>query len=252
MSLKRAEIHLTYDCDLKCYSCNRGCFSGIKHTPDMTIEQFTRFLDESRVLNMKYEYIVIIGGEPTLHPDCIDFIKLAKDYTNSSGGDVLLFSNNYSTHAKKVVEYVRSNNLGIVYEPTFKNRKVNHCEKDTDFSVFIDPNDIGKKRTGPCDCYTYCGFSVDALSYTACSLGGMIASLTVPTANIRAPNLSWLLDEKFVNWQLSTWLCEHCGTLLCKVEDVPLGELYDYYGTRMSKKWFDFFKEAERIYRKYE
>lgn len=241
--LRRVEVHVTYRCDLGCLYCNRGCFSHIEFAPDMSLEYFTKFIDECKSLNFPVKEFVIIGGEPTLHKDCIEFIKLAKDYTDSIGGMVILFSNNYSERAHSVIEYVKSNNLCVVYEPTFKTKKVNHAESPDDFCVFISPTDIGKKRIDPCGCYIYCGFSMDSLGYTCCSLGGMISSLLCP--EVRTRNLKDLLDNNFIEWQLSK-LCKHCGALLCKRSDILESVLYEFCGTKMTRTWYDAFKNAEK------
>lgn len=240
--LKRVEVHITYKCDLGCLYCNRGCFSHIEFAPDLKVDQFRDFLDECNSLNFKLDDIVIIGGEPALHPQCIEFIKLSKDYVTKNGGQVILFSNNYSERSHSIIEYVKSNSLCVIYEPTFKTKKVNHAESDDDFCVFISPTDIAKKRIDPCGCYTYCGFSMDSLGYTCCSLGGMISSLLCP--EVRTRNLRDLLDEDFTKRQLSE-LCRHCGTFLCKRSDVSEDMLYELYGNRMTKTWYYAFKNAQ-------
>jgi len=237
MSLSRVEIHLTYKCDLNCPYCNRGCFSHIEFAPDMTLDCMNKFLEEVQTLNFPLKEIVIIGGEPLLNPNCIELIKLAREFTPN----VILFSNNYSERAHSIIEYVKFNNLCIVYEPTFKTKKVNHAESPDDFCVFISPTDIGKKRIDPCGCYTYCGFSMDSLGYTSCSLGGMISSLLCPEA--RTQNLKDLMDEEFIKWQMVK-LCKHCGALLCKRSDVPPDMLYEFCGTKMTKTWYDAFKKC--------
>ena len=175
--LSRAEVHITYKCDLQCLYCNRGCFSGIEFAPDMTIEQFKDFIEEVKKTNFGLKEIVIIGGEPTLHSDCIKFIEIANEYTKSVEGITMLYSNNYSPKAKDIISYVKDRNLCYVADFSFKTHSENHAKNIDDFVVFISPEDINKKRTEICGAYLYCGFSVDSLGYTLCSLGGMISSV---------------------------------------------------------------------------
>jgi hypothetical protein len=199
----------------------------------MNLLQFTAFLNESKRLKLEYDWVVIIGGEPTLHPNCVDFIRLARDY----GHNVVLFSNGKSDRAKAIIYYVETENLCYVDHTTFKNNSVNHAVQDTDYSVFISPDDVGKIRTEECGSYKHCGFSVDSLGYTACSLGGMISSFLCP--QVRTKRLGDLVDYNFVQQQLLE-LCKHCGTLLCTRAD--LKESYIYRGTVMSKTWYNAFQ----------
>jgi len=232
--LLRAEVHITYKCDLNCHYCNRGCFSNIEFAPDMTIRQFEDFLEECKKAEIDLHDIVIIGGEPTLHPDCITFIALASQY----GYNVLLFTNNYSQRAHEVFEHVSKHNLCSIATQSFKSCSQNHAKNDDDYVVFISPEDIGKQRAGVCPAELYCGFSVDSLGYTFCSLCGTISSVLYPEA--RTTNLADLKNVEYVLEQRKK-LCKHCGTFLCRRIDTKPEELILFNGTLMTKTWYDGF-----------
>ena len=89
----KAEWHLTYHCDLACTCCNRACFLP-PATPDMTLDDARDFCRQAEEL---YEVtgwrprIMIIGGEPTLHRDFLEFVAIALAFAGP--GRVEVWSN---------------------------------------------------------------------------------------------------------------------------------------------------------------
>jgi len=71
-------IEITDLCDLKC----KNCIASIdkKNTPivHLTIEQLQSLLRTLEKMNFKH--IILGGGEPTLHPNIYDMVKLIKEY----------------------------------------------------------------------------------------------------------------------------------------------------------------------------
>lgn len=200
--INRADVHLTYRCNLSCPSCNRGCFTKLKQAPDMNLEIFEKFLSDSKKLNMEYD-ILLVGGEPTLHKDLLEFIRL----TTEAGRKSLIHTNAYSQKSKEVLEEVKKTACEIA-DVGFTDYGNKYFNNDT---TFISPSDMGFERNGPCGVWNTCGgFSVDSLGYTPCSIGGTIANLICPS--VRTTNLADLLDEKYIKFALKE-LCKHCGCL---------------------------------------
>ena len=275
--INRADVHLTYRCNLSCPSCNRACFSKLKQAPDLDIEPFQRFLEESKMLGMEYE-VLMVGGEPTLHDNLLEFIRL----TTEAGRKSSIHTNAYSPRSKEALQEVAKTSCVICplgFAPTPLPNK--YFTNDT---TFISPADMGFERDGPCDVWYTCGgFSVDSLGYTPCSIGGMIANLMCPSA--RTMNLADLLDERYVKFALKE-ICRHCGSLYrystgrapqglfdlfgnsdspdtiwtrfiesVDTSRIPSNDLYDFVSpdaqhgesvTRMTKTWFDAFAAAKR------
>lgn len=78
-NLKKIEIEITTWCNLMCTNCDRS----VKQSPSwerMTAEQIQKFVDESIWLKREWEYIWLIGGEPTLHPDLDSIFEILKTY----------------------------------------------------------------------------------------------------------------------------------------------------------------------------
>jgi len=84
-------IEITGNCDLDCPIC-------LKHRsniPDMTLQQFEEVIDRLLKCEGRVDVINLSGGEPLLHPQLGDFLKLAKQKgvlqaTVSTNGQVLL------------------------------------------------------------------------------------------------------------------------------------------------------------------
>ena len=72
-----AAIDITYRCNLQCPYCFVSAGKR-KNAPTISKQNFTRIVDllaDSGTLG-----ICLCGGEPTLHPDLLEFISYAKDY----------------------------------------------------------------------------------------------------------------------------------------------------------------------------
>jgi hypothetical protein len=104
-SRERVDVDITWDCNLRCFHCNRSCEQA--PTKDhMTVGQIRRFLADSRERDMRWREIHIIGGEPTLHPDIDEIVRLILEYRDrhSPRTNVKLTSNG---HGPKVTAVLR-------------------------------------------------------------------------------------------------------------------------------------------------
>lgn len=77
------EVHLTDHCNLNCSGCSH--FSPIAEEHFIDCDSFER--DCKRIYELTkghVEKIHLMGGEPLLHPDCINIINIAGKYFNSN------------------------------------------------------------------------------------------------------------------------------------------------------------------------
>lgn len=242
--LSRAELHITYRCDLGCGSCNRGCFipDGSKIAPDMTMADVAKFLVEveaAKKQGLVLNDVVIIGGEPTLHPNLLDIVR----QLTAEKLPVTIFSNAWSERANVLLDYIKTEKLCQIYQGTHKSGRVDHARREEDYSIYVSPTDIGipavMDRWTSCPCYTGCGFSVDSEGYTPCAIGGMIDSVLALGA--RTQQLSFLLNPKFVRIAM-TMLCKHCGAHCCSRSQMKKEDRDVMFGTVMSPTWIMNFK----------
>lgn len=71
---KKIYIEITNKCNLNCSFCSKI----EKQKKSMTIDEFEYILGQ---ISSKTDYIYLhVKGEPLLHPNVIDFIKLAEKY----------------------------------------------------------------------------------------------------------------------------------------------------------------------------
>jgi MoaA/NifB/PqqE/SkfB family radical SAM enzyme len=72
------EVHLTDHCNLKCKGC--GHFSCLADPYFADLEEFRRDFQRLAELVSGFERIHLLGGEPLLHPQVADFIRVAREY----------------------------------------------------------------------------------------------------------------------------------------------------------------------------
>jgi len=227
----KAEWHLTYRCNLRCVGCNRltHLFPNLD-IPDMTLDDAARFCREGPKFG--FHTIIIIGGEPTLHPDFLSFVKLARKHFPT----VQLFSNEYTEDTRLLVKWAVAQ--GVIKVHSAKTTSCVHHILDQ----CVAPVDCGIQREPCrfCSCYPgACGISVDSLGYTMCCCGGAVD--TALGLNARAKQLSQLFNNDFAKRQLDA-MCSRCGF------DMGIytqhGHLVERHcGVPMSKTWIEAWKK---------
>jgi MoaA/NifB/PqqE/SkfB family radical SAM enzyme len=77
--LLRFEVHLAEHCNLNCKYCSH--FSSLAEKEFLNIETFERDLARiSELTGRKIERIILLGGEPLLHPQLMEFLNIPKKY----------------------------------------------------------------------------------------------------------------------------------------------------------------------------
>jgi hypothetical protein len=228
-----AEWHITYRCNLACVHCNRLSFIP-QCIPDMTPADAENFVAQAAAMDW-HPMISILGGEPTLHPRLLDFIRIAGKLSDSKA---LIHSNGFSPESKTILSGIRESGIATIAERTNK-RKGSVVHPMTDW--FISPLDIDPARTEPHGCRFHtsyrrsrCGISVDSLGYTICPIGGTIDSFL--ELGIRTTRLADLFDPVFAEKQ-SKALCLHCGQGCPLVTPELRDSLPKVNGTPVSRTW---------------
>ncbi len=238
---------ITYRCDLACQDCNRGGFiSESWRPPDMTMDDVAGFFEQARRDMPGLRTVCFLGGEPTLHSQCLEMIRLAESYqVYFPGLRLFILSNGYSRRAQEILAHLSATGLAHVdYANTKTSGYVNPRWTRT---IFVSPRDLGMDRE-PCNSHSskgYCGFGVDSLGMTVCDLGGMVDSIL--RLGARTPRLADLFDEKFAEKQTRR-LCEHCGANMdSKIGLTQRPGLHAYGQSRLSETWhkaIEFFRET--------
>jgi len=196
-------IDITYDCNLKCLNCHNSC----RQAPSkdyMSIEQIGKFIKESIGQKMKWSNIAILGGEPILHPNIFDIIKLLLSYKEDFSPDTIiqLYTNGFSPEANDVLCKV-GNKVSIVNS---------HKEKifQSFYAFNIAPmDDIRYKNvdySNGCATAQNCGLVLNKYGYYMCALGGGIDRvLGFDIGRKKIPSMDdSMLDQRRI-------LCKYCG-----------------------------------------
>ncbi len=251
----KVEMHITYRCNLTCTACSRESFLASPHTPDMTLEDLQEFFRQADALgwrempgpgNAERPRIVIIGGEPTLHPQFLEFVDLAQRW---SGTYVQVFSNATTHKSKDLLAQAQALGASIAGE-TFKPVSI-RSQKDVKegwwcLTTCVSPVDAGLEPLGKCysHCSEICGLSVDHNGYSPCAVGTSASAVLGLGATTKI--LADLWDEE-KNKAMTLAQCRHCGWNVRGRYESPEGvEAFEKYaaqcpqlksGTLVSPTW---------------
>lgn len=232
----KAELHITYRCNLSCVNCNRFSQIDNEHTPDMSVDDVKEFFRQARELNFDPD-VLIIGGEPTMHPDFLEIIRLSREFKGN--GLVQVWTNGRD---REMVKHIREKYNASVPEDTFKERSRIDFPWD---DYYTSPADFGMERL---KCWQHaseiCGISVDSGGYMPCAVGGMLDG--VLKLGLRTKRLADLFDNE-KNAAITKKMCQHCGACLTQLLKEPeLTEWRTYvksqkkrFGSYMSPTWYN-------------
>lgn len=205
--MHKVEVDITEKCDLKCTACSRSSWQAPSNRY-MTIDQITGFLDESVHLNWKWEWIALLGGEPTLHPDFLDIIDMMVEYKKHNPECIIKLKTNGADEAMKVLPDVPS---CIQVINSHASKAANDAGHEIPFNVApIDVGEWDEQNIIPCRYPWFCGMGLTRDGYFPCaSTGGIyrVFNLTNTIKSLKDVTFE-ALDEMFL---LS---CKYCGAYL--------------------------------------
>lgn len=251
----KLEIHPTYRCNLGCIGCSRESFLSNPHTDDMTIEDLIECFRQADEIGWRKmpgpgngsekPRVLILGGEPTLHPDFIQFVDLARDWSDTY---VQVYSNGYTARSRELLEIAEQHGASIARESFKSQRIVTGQENGQNWSMTtcVSPVDAGIESPGKCyaHCSEICGISVDHDGYSPCTIGNTASKILGLGASTK--NLADLWEEDKLA-EMTRKQCLHCGWNITgrygKAEDI---EKFNQYaltcerwtgGTLVSPTW---------------
>ncbi len=217
-SIKDIEIDITYDCNLRCFNCNRSCRQA-PSKENMSLEQIEKFIKESIDKNIKWRKISLVGGEPCLHPNIFEVINLLLNYKQkfSINTEIYLVTNGLM---KEVLEKIPQS-IKVI------NSAKEISAQDGFESFNIAPIDLKKYKNkdfkNGCRILKDCGMGLNMYGYYPCAVAGGIDRIF--GFNSARKHLPEKNDQMFD--QLNTF-CKLCGHF--KKHDVINSE-------KMSKSW---------------
>lgn len=201
------EIDITYNCNLRCYNCNRSCTQA-PSKDSMTIVQIARFIDESIINNIQWKTIRILGGEPTLHPKLGRILEMLHKYRMEKlpNSNIELVTNGFG---RKVKERLTEISDEIAIENSQKTSRVH----PTFYPFNIAPVDLDQFKdhdfSGGCWIAAECGVGLTPYGYYPCAIaGGIDRIFGFDQGRKKLPNP----DDKMLG--LFSMFCRYCGHFL--------------------------------------
>ena len=207
-NLQRIELDITYDCNLKCMDCNRSCTQAPEKI-EMNLEQVKAFVSESIALGKKWELINVLGGEPTLHPEFDQIVRLLLDeyvYAYSPDTTIQITSNGYGSLVREKLGALPEHPNLVVDTWSFKDSA--RVPYFTPFNVA--PQDTGRfqdqEYARGCWVTSYCGIGLNHLGYFPCGIAG--AMERVMGTQYRKQTISDATEDLD---KLLVHFCRYCG-----------------------------------------
>jgi len=219
----------------------------------MTFDDANEFIKQAIELDYKPR-LIMIGGEPTLHPKFVELVKLARGQDNRP---VQIYSNGFGERARSLCKQV--NKFGAsIFKDEWKDDSRDGDEEgpEWDLNMFVSPKDAGIDYFGNCYCHSsrVCGVGVDHNGYSICPIGLFFASLIPELKDTVTNRLSDIFDEEWAR-KATIKQCDLCGFMFHKrygVTPALIKKFKDYAktcliinGMPMSPTWIKAFKGLE-------
>jgi hypothetical protein len=198
--MRHLELTLTYRCDLPCPNCSNLCTQAPVDHDELTLAQVGEFLDQSAACSYPWEWIVVQGGEPALHPAFLATCVIISEYRKRHNPAVELFCTSNGRHPLLLDEAER---LGF--------RKEVNAKKHGHWRAYIpvneSPTDLGREWTLGCFQTSRCGICLNGRGWWPCSPMGAAARVFGYAPNrLRVRDLT----EEFMVHQMRRH-CHECG-----------------------------------------
>jgi len=252
----KAEWHLTYRCNLACKPCSRACFLKGTHTEDMTVEDAEKYIEQAAYLGWPSDTI-LIGGEPTMHADFLEFVRVAIRWAKTlPNGQVVVFSNGSTDTIRGRLNEANQIGASLIREEWKTGSRTDDAEGKPAWckTGFVSPTDAGIQLDPSYVCFSHtskvCGICVDHDGYSPCSIGKTLAKLLGYKHSI--PLLKGLFDVETIT-KLTVDQCRHCGFYFSGRHLIPQEDIkkFNEYvegcptvdGIKMSPTWHSVFKD---------
>lgn len=170
VNLHRIELEITTACTLACFHCDRAVRQA-PTTDRMSVGQVRKFVDESLALAWRWERILVLGGEPTLHPQLPEILVELSRYRDARPECVVeLVTNGYGESAARAIE-------GLPPWVLVRNSRKTSNEQSF-ATVNVAPRDLdafrGADFSKGCLVTEDCGLGLSRHGYYPCGAGAAV------------------------------------------------------------------------------
>ncbi len=195
--LNKIEIDVTYDCNMKCVNCNRGC-DLFPSNERISIDKVGNFVNDFLSHQHKLDRIIIIGGEPTLHPDILQIIDIIHEYKRVYAEcNIHLATNGVSDFSRHIITLM----------PSWLRIKTNTKKPFPRHYKFYKASKDFNQPAKACYLPWKCGFSLNPHGYYPCAPGATIDRIF--NLGVAIKQIDQLNCQNFIK-QMQI-LCEYCG-----------------------------------------
>lgn len=211
----KIEIEITSKCNMKCTQCDRSCTQAATDE-HMSLEQIRHFIRESVRTGKKWAFIVIIGGEPTLHFDIFEIANMLIQYklTFSPNTKITISTNGASQETMKILETLPS----VIHQENSNKKSSSHIHFDT---YNVAPADVEKYQSDEinfakgCNIISLSGTALTRYGYYACGAGASVDRVFGLDIGIKRIEDR---SERAFRRQMKA-LCKYCGHFKNKQDD---------------------------------
>lgn len=214
------EIDITRRCNFSCPGCNHLCNIVSDATSDMTPEDVASVVEQINANDRDPQRIIVVGGEPTLHPKCVEYCRYIKEHAR--GFSQLRLNTNFTNPG--VVSEVEGLGYNVAdylgpRDPDSQRR----AKADTHYNSLISPNEAGIPIDDPHNCFVLrgiggngpCGICVHRyrgrLVWCYCPNATSIAKLLGREDEFMFPTLRDLFHSSID--RLCSEVCVHCMSI---------------------------------------
>ncbi len=197
------EIDITYQCNLKCFQCNRSVRQA-PETLSLTIEAISNFVNDSIKRSIQWKRIRVLGGEPTLHPDFLQIINILSCYRDYYPECMIeVVTNGYGETVEKKLAALPD---WVLIDNSYKSNNYQAAFRAFNYAPVDDILFSGADFANGCDVLRDCGMAFTPLGYYPCAVAGGIDRITGEKLG-----LQFIPDQDDDMREILGKVCRYCG-----------------------------------------
>jgi hypothetical protein len=197
-NLNVLEIDLTFKCNLKCKHCVRYC-GACPSDEEIDISQIQKMIDDSIRLKWKWNFVVLLGGEPLLYSKLEECIKILEKLHEFNPLTIFhIVSNGLVDFPCAIPSWM----MLTISESKRVNGKFFR-------NAFRSQEDLKIENPTDCTAHSTCGLNLSALGYFPCGPGSGVARVCMRD-DLYIKNLEDITLEKCKT--ILEEVCYFCGS----------------------------------------
>ena len=199
------EIIITYVCNVSCNNCLAlSPQAPTKHDQDMTLGDIQQFISDSIACRYPWKWLKLHGGEPTLHPQFMEFCGALAAYKVQNPSVRLSVVSNDS-HPERVAMAV-----ALGFDPLISSKVKDNTDKWGNklayVPVQVSPVDVGQAASSGCLTPVDCGIALNNLGFWPCGPAAAAARVFGYEAPVK--HVQDITAERLKTMYKH---CDHCG-----------------------------------------